>query len=353
MGMPMTGSAMRAMTRQLQPTPLLVHLAGEYAGEIASIWPAPHEGFFALPAARRHLVAMLIDQDLPINNLIGDRIAERVTFDRDSIVADPVLPNGSAGLMKVLSRAGEVLWSKVDYAALLRLVQRDGMTKLLRHRQVFDTNFVQTASALPDPFLRPQILEAIPHRAAAEDVAEVVGILLHHEGEAAVAELAERLVRTKDAVAMMDRLGEALFPDVFAPYVQPPELDGQFVRIVGRKQLKEVAITFKNCLRDYDVDLASGRTAVFVFKAEPAAVLSLERDARGWALQEALHAGNQPLSKSLLREMVAKLRAKGVRVGTGLGGLKDRLHRHVCKACGPVNYPPWPNWRAELAESVA
>lgn len=349
MGMPVTGPAMLAMTARLRPTPLLTYLAGEYATEVAAIWPAPHEGFLKLPAARRHLVAMLIDQQLPISGLVGDRIAERVTFDRDSIVADPVLPNGSSGLMKVLSRAGEVLWSKADYAALLRLVQKSGMTKLLRHRQSFDTSFVQTASALPDAMLRPQILEAVPHLSAAQDVAEAVEVLLHSEGEMAIAALAGRLVRIKDPVVMMDRLGEALFPDAFAPYAPPPELTDPFVRIIGRKQLKEVALAFKNCLRDYDADLASGRTAVYVFRAQPAAVFALDRDARGWALQEAVLAGNKPLPKPLLHDLVAKLRVRNVRVGTGLAGLKDRLHRHVCKSCGPVNYPPWPNWRTELA----
>lgn len=166
-------------------------------------------------------------------------------------------------------------------------------------------------------------------------------------------QLAERLVRAKTPLALMDRLGEALFPDAFAPYAPPPALPHRFVRIEGRKQLKEVALTFKNCLRDYDVDLASGRTAVYVFEAEPAAVLSLERDARGWSLQEAVRAGNQALPKPILHDLVADLRASGVRVGTGLAGLKDRLHRHVCSTCGPVNYPPWPNWRAELAPPLA
>ncbi|MEO0883804.1 MAG: hypothetical protein AAFY34_13890 [Pseudomonadota bacterium] len=350
MGLPMTGKALREMTAQLKPTPLLVHLAGDYAPEIAAIWPAPHEGFLTLPAARRHLVAMLIDANLPFTVAVGDRIAERVTFDRDCIVAEPIVPNGSLGLMKVLSRSGERLWDRKDYAGLKRLVCRDGMTKLLRHRQAFDKEFIQVASALPNPMLRSQILEAVPHLAAAMDVSEAVEILLCHEGEEMVSALAERMARSKSPVAMMERLSDALVPDAFAPYMPPPDLPASFLRVVSRKQLKDTALTFKNCLRDYDVDLANGSTAVFVAHTDPKAVLSIERDARGWMLNEACLAGNAPLPIDLLRRIAADLRGSGVRVGTGLKGLQDRLHRHVCKTCGPANYAPWPNWRDRLAD---
>ncbi|MEM9669016.1 MAG: hypothetical protein AAF950_08835 [Pseudomonadota bacterium] len=350
MGLPMTGKALREMTAQLTPTPLLVHLAKGYAPEIAAIWPAPHHGFFALPAARRHLAAMLIDANLPLTAAMADRIAERVTFDRDGIVADPVLPNGSAGLMKILSRAGETLWLRQDYAGLLRLVRREGMTKLIRHRQIFDVDFVQVANALPDVMLKPKLIEAIPNIGTAEDVAETVEILLLYEGEVFVAALAERMDRANSPVTAMERLSDALVPDKFAPYVAPPELPtSRFQRMVSRKQLKDVALSFQNCLRDYDADIASGSTAVFLADTKPRVVLSIERDARGWMLGEANLARNEQLPVNLLREIAGDLRAAGVRVGTGLKGLQDRLHRHVCKTCGPVNYPPWPDWRTRLA----
>ncbi|MEL7453597.1 MAG: hypothetical protein AAGJ50_09540 [Pseudomonadota bacterium] len=354
MGIPMTGRGMRALKPSSSPTPLLKYLAGAYADEIASIWPAPHHGFLTLPAARRHLVAILIDANLPLTPEAEDRIAERVTFDRDTTVAEPVIGSAnSARLMKVLSRAGEVLWTRPDYADLCRLLGREGLAKLLRHRAVFDPAFVRAAALLPDVMLRPKILAALPTLGAAEDMAEAVEIILCYDGPAALAQLAEAIATCGSDVAIMDRIGSALLPNAFAPYAPPPKLPAGFIPIRDRGHLRATALAFKNCLRDYDADLASGRSAIFVADTQPNAVLCLERDARGWMLEEAKLAGNTPLPLPILRSIVKDLRGAGVRVGTGLRDLKNRLHRHACSACSPVVHPPWPDWRVRLAGGPA
>lgn len=59
MGTPMTLPDTAALARAVPVTPLLAFLAGGHAGAIARIWPAPHEDFLALPAARRHAAAIL------------------------------------------------------------------------------------------------------------------------------------------------------------------------------------------------------------------------------------------------------------------------------------------------------
>jgi hypothetical protein len=50
----------RAPQRARTASPLLAYLAGDFADAIARIWPAPHGDFFALPAARRHAVALAL-----------------------------------------------------------------------------------------------------------------------------------------------------------------------------------------------------------------------------------------------------------------------------------------------------
>ena len=65
MGTPMTLPAVQAQIRAQPVSPLLAFLAGVHAPAIAHLWPAPHEGFLALPAARRHAAAILAARCAP------------------------------------------------------------------------------------------------------------------------------------------------------------------------------------------------------------------------------------------------------------------------------------------------
>ena len=42
-------------------SPLMAFIADNHAARLAKLWPAPHEGFFCLPTARRHAAAILCD----------------------------------------------------------------------------------------------------------------------------------------------------------------------------------------------------------------------------------------------------------------------------------------------------
>src|SRR5215469_596472 len=44
------------------PTPLLRHLAGEFAPRVAALWPEPHRPFTEARAERRHLVCLALAQ---------------------------------------------------------------------------------------------------------------------------------------------------------------------------------------------------------------------------------------------------------------------------------------------------
>ena len=251
--------------------------------------------------------------------------------------------------MKLLGRLGEVLWEPEDYRVLLKLKRRHSAAKLLQHLRTPDPASLRIAAGLPDVLLHPVILSRIPSADCAGELVEALEIIDRFDGQSAVAALARQMVQAKSSVSMMDRVGEVLVPHVFRPGVPVPNLPDTFVPIRDREQLKRVALAFKNCLRNYESDLACGQSAVFVFLSKPQVVFSIDRDARGWALEEAKLAGNKPVPKPLLRELSAHLDAVGVRVGTNLGELKRRLHQYACKECATPNYPPWPNWREQLA----
>lgn len=353
MGMLMTGPGIAASAASLRPTPLLAYLANGYAPELAAIWPAPHDGFLTLPAARRHAAAMLIDASRPVSDADAAHIAGQVTFSRDCELGEVILEGGpgGGGLMKMLGRLGEILWQPEDYAALLRLKARNSATKLLQHMKTVNPASLRLAAGLPDMFLHPVIIAGIPTPACALDLVEAIGVIEAGDGRGAVHDLVRRMIRAKSDVARMDMVGDALLPNVFAPYRPLPQLPGRFQPVCDRAQLKVTALAFKNCLRSYDGDLASGQIGVFVTASDPSVVLSVGRDARGWMLEEAKIAANEPVPKPLLKDLAADLVSAGVRVGTGLGDLQRRLHGHVCKTCQTPSYDPYPNWRQELADA--
>jgi hypothetical protein len=114
---------------------------------------------------------------------------------------------------------------------------------------------------------------------------------------------------------------EDLTPDVFRPGDPPPALDAPFVRVLSRKQLEAVALEFRNCLAEHGGRVAEGRMAVYVWRAEPLAVIAISRDAAGWRLAEAKGVDNTDLDEALLREMVRRLGLAGVRTGASLSAI--------------------------------
>ncbi|MEL6323029.1 MAG: hypothetical protein AAFQ84_02230 [Pseudomonadota bacterium] len=350
MGKPMTRPCVPFGKARTAPTPLLQHLAGAYAAEIARIWPAPHEGFLVLPAARRHVAALLVDAaGRPVSAEEAGRILETVTFARDKAVSADLLPAASISLMTLLGKLGERLWPPGDYAVLMGLARRHGLAKFLRHLETPDRMRLRLAASLPDELVHPRILGAISSKMHAEDFAEAMAAYVALEGEAALPDLLRALRQAKSPVAMMDRIGAALLPDAFAETVRRPKLPPPYEAVVTRKQLKATALAFQNCLRTYEGDLASGRTCVFVRRGLPEIVLSFDFEDRGWHLEEASLKGNKPVPADLLPVVVSELRANGIWVGTPLGVLAQRLHDHACPECNTPTHAPYPNWRGVLA----
>jgi hypothetical protein len=94
-----------------EPTPLLTHLAGEFAPRIAALWPAPHAAFVTAAAERRHLVCLAlvfcVDDALSSpDDLLNKGLTEAIRL---------VAPHAPAGLRRALGRLGEVAWSADDY----------------------------------------------------------------------------------------------------------------------------------------------------------------------------------------------------------------------------------------------
>jgi len=309
------------------PTPLLAFLAGPHAERVAACWPAPHDRFFALPAARRHAAVILLargESDL-------DALARMVERHKDSEIARRLVPDGDvpAGLMKAMARMGETQWRFSDYELFLTLFQDAQAAPVLRHMAEIRPGQLALIGSLPAGLRDAKIVALIPHAGAARDLGLAFELAQRIQGEGEAHRLAVRWSRAKDAHKLFAKAAEDLEPQQFVRPPAVPVLPAVFEPVRTRKQLAAIALEFQNCLRDFAYDLAMGRMAVFAWRTTPAMALALRWDAAGWRLAEAELAGNTPAGEPQLRELVALLAATGVRTGPALGILSRRLINHA------------------------
>ncbi len=326
-----------ALRKAGAPTPLLRFLAGDAAELIAFAWPAPHDGFFALPAARRHAAAMLLKGFGEGASLDHPEVRALVERARDQAVAARLLPVGeTAGLVKALGRMGERLWAARDYATFLELFAEPNANRVIRHLDAVTPDRFAPIATLPAPLREAAIVAAVPNLPAAEDLALAYDLALRIRGARAAAALVERWGRAKGANRLFNMAAADLAPEVFLAPTPAPSLPLPFERVETRKQLVALAMEFQNCLRDFTNDIAVGRMAVFAWRGAPNAAVALNWDAAGWRLAEAEGKANTDLDEAPLREIVAAIGEAGVRVGPAVNVLVQRLQRRATGDAHPV-----------------
>ena len=352
MGAPMTRTHVLPFGATSATTPLLGHIAGVHADRIARFWPAPHGDFFVLPTARRHAAAILLERRWTESGCDGLDIVHAVERARDADLAR-ILMRGEAadGLMKALGRMGESLWKAADYAAFLDLFADPEAVTVLRHMSVIEAQKLGLIATLPKEIRVPRIIARLPEsKEAAEDLAEAFRLAVRIQGRAIVPELVKRWGRAGNVQKLFDMAAEALQPAEFGRSLQPPQLPAAFERVGNRKALNEISLEFRNCLRDYAAELASGRMAVYAVREQsnPAVALAIRQDTVGWRLADAKLAGNADLGDAHLRHLIEILERAGVRTGESVWALSQRLHDHVCPVCGPAHVPYRKTWRDRL-----
>ncbi len=184
------------------------------------------------------------------------------------------------------------------------------------------------------------ILRVLTGAEAAADLAHAFRLVAGMRGTESAPAVARRWGAGGDAAALFGRAMEDLVPDRFRPADPAPNPGDPFYRIASRKLLEQVALEFRNCLRDHAVRIAEGRMAVYVWRTQPAAVIALNWDVAGWRLAEAKAALNSDLEEDRLRELVRILEIHGVRSGCSVQALTSRLDDHAsgttyCTRPGP------------------
>lgn len=306
-------------------TPLLQFLAGPHAGAIASVWPAPHRDFLALPAARRHAAAILLARGE--RDLAG--LAHAVERHKDGAIAKRLAYSPeTAGLMKAMGRMGETLWTMEQYTRFLTLFDSAGANRILRHMPEIHPEQLAVIHALPSALHEAAIVAKVPGVAAARDLGLALDLVGRMHGPRAAANLQKALAQTRDTPALFGKVAEALAAEVFNGPAPAPDLPVPFVRVRSASELDKIALEFQNCLRDFKGDMVLGRMAAYVWNGHPQVVLALRWDPAGWRLAEAeLHANDEAPDETL-HQIVDVLAAANVRTGPSTFMLANRLRRH-------------------------
>jgi hypothetical protein len=133
-----------------EPSPLLTHIAGEFAPRIAGLWPAPHAVFVTADSARRHLLCLRLSHDEP-----GDpgQVVEAILHAPLKTAIAKAIARPPTGLKRALERMGVVAWPRGGYLGVLALLRHSQAAKVLHHAPELSFQQVNALIEIPRPML--------------------------------------------------------------------------------------------------------------------------------------------------------------------------------------------------------
>lgn len=306
-----------------EPSALLTLIAGEFAPEIAKVWPEPHSGFLAAPAAQRHLacITLVLGRDVA-------RLAGVLTDARTRDVIRVALGHKSAGLERALARLGETAWSAGAYRRLMDLLADPRASKVLRHAAAIDAAAIERLGRLPAPMGRALALALLITDDGARAVGEAADAIAFRDGPAAADAAAARWAEAETEEALFAAVKVDLYPEL------PPLPFAGTARLkplATKAAMREAARRFGNCLADRVEHAAAGWSAYYEWTGDEeaggeGAIAEVTRDAiHGWRLNEAKGPYNEPLDKEGRAALVGELTAMGVYVGRNSWTLERAL----------------------------
>lgn len=326
-----------AAPAQTGPSALLKLVAGEFAPDVAMLWPDPHTAYLTAPAARRHLVGLAFALGRDVAALGDDLLAGRL---RGAIRL--AAPSRVPGLERALGRLGETGWSGAAYRKLLELLVDPAAAKLLRHADRIDEGAVGRLAIFPEAMGRALHLSAAMTDDAATAVAECHGAIACRSGSDVAEAAAARWAEVENEAALFEAVREDIYPE---PPPAPFPATGRLRPLATKAELRDAARRFDNCLASRVNHAVSGWSAFYEWTGPPGAVVEISRDAIfGWRLDEAKGPNNEVLSKDVREALCAELTAMGVYVGRSGWQLERALSPDVGRG--------WrlPSVAADLAE---
>jgi hypothetical protein len=302
-----------------EPSPLLRHLAGEFAPRVAGYWPAPHAAFLTAPAPRRHLVCLaltgakghaLSEPDQLLELSLGKAVTAHV-------------PQPPAGLKRALEHMGEQAWAEADYKRLLVVLDRGGSAKALRHADHLAQTHVRALADLPQPLLQARVGEFGLSEQQALLLSEAYALLIDKQGAEASQAILLRWAGATSAKTLFPRVMDDLWPELPQhPFPGTVKL----VPLATKVAVRDAALRYRNCLRYQMRYAVTGESAFFEWTEGAGAIVRIWHDPfYGWRLCEARMARNAAVPPAIREAIKAELSSMGVHVGRPYWQLENAL----------------------------
>jgi hypothetical protein len=291
------------------PTPLLTHLAGDFAPRVAGLWPQPHRAFVEAAAERRHLVCLAL---AGTSEQLSPTIASAAIAAPFRRAVRQVAPRAPEGLARALGRLGEVAWAAEDYRLLVDLLGRPGAGEVLRHRAELSRELLRRFGALTAPLHAAGLSQIELTGPQADLLSRLHAALARRDGDQGAMAAARRWGAGGSAADVFMRA----IASVRRELPTPPFPDTDRLRAMRTlPQLDEAGGRYNNCLNG--LSYAGDRDyAWYEWLGPPGVMIELINDGLyGWALRQARLTGNAPVPADRRTEITAALREMGVHVG--------------------------------------
>ena len=301
------------------PSPLLTHLAGDFAPRIAGLWPDPHRPFVEATSERRHLVCLALSR---IEGQLDAALASAALAVSYRGALKRLVPGAPDGLGRALQRLGEVAWPAEDYRRLLDILCQPETCKLVRHAEAISPEWIGGLAALTPTLHRAGLGRAGLTPAQVAVLHELYIALVARDGLDAAEAAARCWASDTDLAEIFVRAERS----IRRPNPRPPFADTDRLRgLRSLAQIDEAGGRYKNCLATLNYT-GDPDYAYYEWVGEPAVMIELYDDRLfGWSLWQASCVENKPVPAATRHEITFALRLLGVHVGRGAGALEDAL----------------------------
>jgi hypothetical protein len=301
------------------PSPLLNHLAGDFAPRVAGLWPDPHRPFVEAASARRHLLCLALSRTEEQLEAKLAAVALTATFRR---ALNQLVPDAPDGLARALQRLGEVAWPAEGYERLLNLLGQPETCKLLRHADAISLESTKALAVLTPGLHRAGLGRAGLTLAQAGVLHELHIALAARDGTSAADAAARSWAGNGKVADILSRAERA----IRRPKLNPPFPDTDRLRgLLTLAQIDEAGGRYKNCLATLDY-VGDPDYAFYEWLGDPGVMVELFDDRLfGWTLWQASCVDNKPVPEPAREEISFALRQLGVHVGRGSGAMQKAL----------------------------
>ncbi|KCZ93505.1 hypothetical protein [Hyphomonas johnsonii] len=280
----------------------LINSAGEMAADIAELFEFPHFDFLALSPARMHLIGIAV-AGIHADAIDFEQLTAKRWIDAVRILADPY-PIGLHGILASLTFP---LWPAASYRTLWNVLQCAKAKKILTHTKTISPILVSILDELR-PALRAE--KVVRHLRRPIEVAVLARICDDDIKAETLLRMLRHVERRADFFAKLVE-----FVDRSTVFPIPPHIDHDLIEpIWNARQLSDVAIRFRNCLRSFIDEVAAGKVAFYVLGGPEPAVFSIEPRIGGYVITEVRGMRNSSVSNATMSLIHTALTSSGIRV---------------------------------------